>query len=53
MTDSTLETIGSLDAAYDRIEQRQQDLEKSANAFATTMTGAFARSVVSAIMEAF
>ena len=47
MTDSTLETISSLDAAYDRIEQRQQELEKSANAFATTMTGAFARSVVS------
>ncbi len=47
MTDGTLDTLDSLDSAYDRIEQRQRELEKSANAFATTMTGAFARSVTS------
>ena len=47
MTDGPLDTLDSLDSAYDRIEQRQRDLEKSANAFATTMTSAFARSVTS------
>lgn len=47
MTDGTLDALDSLDSAYDRIEQRQRDLEKSANAFATTMTSAFARSVTS------
>jgi phage-related minor tail protein len=47
MTDGTLDALDSLDAAYDRIEQRQRELEKSANAFAVTMTSAFARSVTS------
>jgi len=47
MTDSILDSIGSLDAAYDRIDERQRELEKSANAFATTMSNAFARSVTS------
>ena len=39
--------LDALDGTYDRIEQRQRELEKSANAFATTMTNAFARSVTS------
>ncbi|MGN6459835.1 MAG: phage tail tape measure protein [Pseudolabrys sp.] len=39
--------LDALDATYDRIEERQRELEKSANAFATTMSNAFARSVTS------